>query len=191
MILQDCTSKGIILRNQEDYYRVYSGYSEEDHRVNFEKFYKTRSYLLENYSDFWFRQNRLYDGSRELLNELSSNCRVFILSTKKSSFISEILTREKVEWPLERILLSSSSEKIPVIESYLEKDDTAVLIDDQSEYFKKHPRISFYLAEWGYVSDLKKSSVSADRVVSLSGFRDCAAPWLIRNCGAEAQTLPD
>ena len=191
MILQDCAAKKNIPKSQEDYNKLYLKYSEEEHKNNFEKFYKSRSFLLENYPDFWFLQNKLYDGIKGVLTELRSASAVFILSTKKSSFINEILKREKIEWPEERILSSVSGEKIPVIESLLKDGDTAVLIEDQAEYFKKHPKISFVLAEWGYVSDLEKASEKADRVISLDDFRDFVSPWIIRNYEEADRILPD
>lgn len=190
MILQDCADKKIILNSQEDYNRIYSRYSEKDHQKNYKRLYKSRRFLLENYRDFWFRQNRLYAGTSSLLAELSANPAVFILSTKKSSFIGEILAREKIEWPYERVLYSLSGEKIQAIESYLNNGDTAVLIDDQAEYFARHPRISFFLAAWGYVSDLKEASEKADRVISLDEFGDCVSPWVIRNYEEEDRILP-
>ncbi|MBN1648091.1 MAG: hypothetical protein JW874_08665 [Spirochaetales bacterium] len=168
ILLQHCLIKNINIQNQDHYNRIHGSISSLRQRSNHRRFYRARTFLLRNCRDFWLNQNRLYPGMRDRLEALAEKQHVYILSTKKSAFILEILGREGISWPAERVLYSSGSEKIPVIESFLTaSDDRAILLDDQSEYFTGHERISFFLACWGYVADQEAARTAADRIVTL------------------------
>ena len=179
MILQDCVARNVELKKQADFNREHGSLSNEEHRIFNEEFYKARTFLLENYPDFWYGQNRLYPGVRDVLSKLCKNPNVYILSTKKSAFILKLLARNGLDWNEERALYAARSSKIEMIEVLLDKHgcDKAVLLEDQSEYFRDHPNISFYLALWGYVADKDSACAKADKCLSLDDLECELKPW--------------
>ena len=181
MILQNCIKKGIVLSKQSDFDVEYEGLSKRKHKQQYKQFYKARNYLFNSYPDFWFKQNSLYKGWHHLLPLLKNNTSVYILSTKKSEFILEILRREGIKWPADRVLYSRSSEKIKIIEEYLSESETkcnAVLVEDQSEYFTAHQNITFALASWGYITDSCSASQKADHVLKLEELKTFFLKWI-------------
>ncbi len=119
-------------------------------------FYKARESILKDDRDFWLSLNPLFPGMKGLLEGISGNPRVFILSTKRPEFISEILGHCGVDWPTERTLYPAPRTKREVIEEILgaEGGNSAVFVDDQLDHLSlaaENPAIRGYLASWGYV----------------------------------------
>ncbi|MEY2865886.1 MAG: hypothetical protein RLZZ83_1129, partial [Pseudomonadota bacterium] len=112
-------------------------------------FYETRSLLLEQHKDFWLSLNPFYEGLIPLLHPLGEN--VFIISTKKKSFLLEILKHSKINFKEENVFCSE--EKYDLMHSLLNNQEVGQVyfIDDQSSHFKQDALIKGYLALWGYI----------------------------------------
>jgi len=155
VLLQWCVDHGRVLQSQEDFDAVLRELGEKLISEFHSRFYEVRAYLLEHEREFWLSLNILYDGVGEVMKSLENDSRVYILSTKRSSFIAEILASKGIDWPLSRIIDSGREKKVDIILSVLEQRNvsTAAFIDDQVDYFAGAPedRITCYLASWGYV----------------------------------------
>ena len=128
-------------------------------------FYEARDFFLADYRNFWLNLNVIFPPLLGPLRKIAENPGVYVLSTKKPSFIDEIVKYNFVEWPFERILEARGRSKEDIINDVIDSAgySKAVFIDDQIDHlrFRKESRISCYLAEWGYVSEegLKDFSV--------------------------------
>lgn len=122
-----------------------------------ELIYSARSRYLETDREYWLKLNRLYPHIKENLPVWTSSPFFYILSTRRSEYIVEILKHNKVKMPPKRILYTHGREKHTIIAGLLEKkkDCNAVLIDDQIDHLlvRRDPRIEVYLADWGYIKE--------------------------------------
>ncbi len=151
LLLQRCIDTGVRLSTQAAFdaeaLLVGEDGMDEFHR----QFYDVRRQLLENDRSYWLRLNRIYPGVLEPLKAVAPEA--WILTTKEAGFAHEILTSKGIDWNLDKIICSGKERKVRIIERILSKNETAVFIDDQIDHFSApvDPRISCYLAAWGYV----------------------------------------
>jgi hypothetical protein len=135
------------------------------------RLYRIRDDLLANRRSEWLSWNPLYPGMVEALNVQSDNPAVWILSTKKASFIAEILKNHGVFWPEARTVYTGTSRKLDLIPN-IAPDSPSVLIDDQIDHLDfSHPTCRCYLALWGYASPeatlVARETVSLDQALDL------------------------
>jgi hypothetical protein len=151
MLIQRCIDAEHRISTQEEFDAqaeiVGEGGMDEFHR----QFYSARSRLLETDRAYWLKLNRIYPGVSQALKAVTAQA--WILTTKEASFAHEIITSKGFDWGLDRIICSGKERKVEIIEKILGENDTAVFIDDQIDHFSDpvDPRISCYLAGWGYV----------------------------------------
>jgi phosphoglycolate phosphatase-like HAD superfamily hydrolase len=123
-----------------------------------ELFYRGRMMLLRKDRDAWMSMNRIYPPARTAL-ESAVGKPLFILSTKRPEFIQEILSHAGMQVPGDRILHSGDDRKLPIVERVRSEGDfeRAVFVDDQVDHLLDNPfpRVSVYLASWGYVASEK------------------------------------
>ncbi len=154
VVIQYCIDEGIGLESQNDFDNVLSALGERTLDSFHRRFYDSRTRLLENDRDYWLSLNRLYPGIREFLGRARD--RSVIVTTKEVYFVLEILSHHGVEWSEERAICSEKRVKLEVIREYLEgsEHNSACFIDDQIDHLtgSRDPRISVYLARWGYVT---------------------------------------
>ena len=116
------------------------------------RLYLVRDALLEFHRRQWLGWNPLYPGMADALARAAADDHVFIVSTKKASFIAEILAFNHVAWPATRILYSGSERKMAIIEG-VAGSDRSMLVDDQVDHLDfSHPSCESRLALWGYVT---------------------------------------
>jgi phosphoglycolate phosphatase-like HAD superfamily hydrolase len=156
IVLVDIVARGISIKNQEDFDRELFSNPPERLDLFRDLFYQTRKELIEKDFSHWMKLNPLYSGVKEPLEEVSSDSRVFILSTKVSDLIHKILQYYGVEWPEERILYPGKASKKELIQSVLNNSGAmqATLLDDQLDHLlvaREDQRIVPVLAAWGYV----------------------------------------
>ena len=151
LLLQHCIAKGIHLSNQDEFDAQVEIIGDAGIDEFHSQFYSIRSNLLENDRAYWLKLNTIYPGVRQPLKSLAPHA--WILTTKEVSFAHEIISSKGFEWALDRIICSGKERKVEIIEQILGENDTAVFIDDQIDHFTGSidPRISCYLAAWGYV----------------------------------------
>jgi phosphoglycolate phosphatase-like HAD superfamily hydrolase len=155
VLLQRAMDEGVSLSSQRDFDDYQNALGEKVMGEYREAFYNARSKLLENHRKYWVSLNPLFEEFPPLLKKIAGSYRYIIISTKKSSFIKEILNANSIEWPLDRIVDSEKKRKLSIVENYLNQlsADKAFFVDDQIDHLKGNndPRIEPLLADWGYV----------------------------------------
>jgi hypothetical protein len=84
------------------------------------RFYAERASLLEQEREYWLSLNVLYEGVGEAMRGFTDDERYYILSTKQSAFIAEILASKGIRWPIDRIIDSGKEKKTDIILSVLD-----------------------------------------------------------------------
>jgi len=92
------------------------------------------------------------------LRSASGSPGLYILSTKRSDFISAILGNNGIHLDRSRVLYTDGREKLLLISELLDRTGAqrAVFVDDQVDHFTSpsaspFPRIECRLATWGYI----------------------------------------
>lgn len=163
LLLQDCIARGIPLTCQEDFDRQERSRGKDGMDTYHEVFYRAREELLSKDRQYWLGLNSLYPGIRKALESLRGTA--FIISTKKSSFVCEILASQGLDWEQSLILYSGTKRKADMITSAARDAGygRACFVDDQIDhlYGLAASSIDGYLASWGYV---KKEWLSQSEV---------------------------
>jgi len=170
LLLQRCIDLGIHLSNQDDFDRQVEIVGEKGMDEFHRQFYAIRTELLKKDKAFWLKLNRFFPEVKQPLHSLTAPA--WILTTKEASFAHEIIISQGFDWSLDKIICSGKERKVEIIENIIEKDQSAVFIDDQIDHFtgRVDPRISCYLASWGYVKpEWLKEDVE---VLTLEGFAE-------------------
>ena len=134
----------------EDFDAVHSELGTEKMEIFHESFTKY-AHTSENEHEYWLSLNTLYSGIEGTVKALSADHCCYILSTKRSSFIAEILESKSICWPESRIIDSGNRRKVDIITELLDSlgAEKAVFVEDQVDYFKgAAERVSCYLASW-------------------------------------------
>jgi phosphoglycolate phosphatase-like HAD superfamily hydrolase len=122
-----------------------------------ELFYAARSELLREQRGYWLALNRLYPHILPRLPAWLASPRLYILSTKRSPYIREILQHHGMSVDPARTLTCRARQKRTTILSVLDSRgaERGLFVDDQLDHLLPHPgedgRIAGYLAAWGYV----------------------------------------
>ena len=152
VVLHRLLARGREPGSQAEFDRVLAGLGAAELSNIKRRLYLVRDALLEYHRRLWLGWNPLYPGMAEALARVAGNGRVFIISTKRASFIEEILAFNDVGWPVSRILYSGAERKMAIVES-VTGSDRSMLIDDQIDHLVfGHPNCESRLALWGYVS---------------------------------------
>lgn len=170
LLLQRCIDLSIHLTTQDEFDEQVEVVGERGMDEFHRQFYAVRSELLKSDKSYWLKLNRFFPGVEQPLRSLTAEA--WILTTKEASFAHEIITSQGFDWSLDKIICSGKERKVEIIEKIIERDDTAVFIDDQIDHFNGEvdPRISCYLASWGYVRpDWLEENVE---VLNLHGFAE-------------------
>lgn len=137
--------------------------------------YEVRDRMLEHHRALWLSWNPLYPGIASALATQADNPAVWVLSTKKAEFITEILAHHRVEWPVARTLYTGPRGKLAIIEE-LSGTAGSVLIDDQADHLDfAHGSCRCFLALWGYVAPeaVRRAGETLsldDALATISGF---------------------
>ena len=139
------------------------------------RIYAVRDDLLANHRQTWLGWNPLFAGVGAMLRQLGCG-NVWILSTKKASFIAGILVHHGVDWPVDRIVCSGDRKKLDWIAD-IAHGAPSVLLDDQIDHLDfQHASCRCLLARWGYVLPGENAqSVPGVDLPELPGF---LRPWL-------------
>ncbi len=151
LLLQQCIDKRIRLSNQTDFDAQEDKVGEAGMDAFHEKFYGARRGLLEKDRNYWLSLNCIYEGIYKILTRVQQSA--WILTTKEVPFVVEILRFNGLEWNSGKIICSGKESKAGFIEDIIGEDGKAIFVDDQIDHFSEdmNPRISCYLASWGYV----------------------------------------
>jgi len=159
VLLQELIDTGARVCCQEDFDAHLQLKGEQTMRHYKELFYQARAELLRTDKPYWIGLNRIYPFLLPHLRSWAASPCLRILSTKKASFILEILAANGVLIDAERVLHCDAQGKSDAIaEALRERPDRRVLwIDDQVDHLRAHHEqlrdaaVSRCLAAWGFV----------------------------------------
>jgi phosphoglycolate phosphatase-like HAD superfamily hydrolase len=167
MIIQEILDKGQTVNRQSEFDAIARAAGEEKLMLFHELFYTTRTEILQKDRTSWLTMNRIYPHISEALSRFAANAPVYILSTKKTEFIAEILTAKNILFPRERIFNSGSERKLDIVATIGREGGFGEMtfVDDQIDHLlceeatppevnrTGSPRLRPFLATWGYVKD--------------------------------------
>jgi phosphoglycolate phosphatase-like HAD superfamily hydrolase len=120
-----------------------------------ELFYQARADFLRKDRAGWLALNRVYPHVARAFSRLLSSAPLYILSTKKPAFISEILSAQSITVDPRRIIWSDAEPKLITVDRLRSASGAhkALFIEDQVDAIvgNTDPQISVFLATWGYV----------------------------------------
>ncbi|MBN1835759.1 MAG: HAD family hydrolase [Spirochaetales bacterium] len=157
MICQEILYKGLAVDSQADFDALAADKGAAEMARLRDRFYAARGALLRRDRAYWMRLNSLYPEMAAHLPQWAGHPGLFILSTKRSEFIAEILASAGIGFPLERILHADKSGKGRRLHQVLNRwnPSSALLVDDQIDHLlairQTSDRVALYLAAWGYV----------------------------------------
>lgn len=178
MLLQYCIENGILLSSQDDFERQLQSKTDQQLRQWRTVLYRTRATLIDQRLPDYLGFHTFYQHVRDVLQALSYNPRVFILSTKKEHLISLLLSGIGITWARERILMSHTHSKIHMVnDARRDHAERVAFIDDHLPHILsieqgKERGIDCYLADWGYTlpdwrSDRAYAHLNAQSFVEL------------------------
>jgi phosphoglycolate phosphatase-like HAD superfamily hydrolase len=154
LLIHDMIRRGLRVSDQETFDADIARVGKTAMKEYEQLFYQVRDDFLANDREFWLDLNPLFPGMKEILSKAIGISGFYILSTKKTLFIKEILLHHGIDWNIERILYTGERSKRAIMESFMKKGDKAVFVDDQLDHLltaRPNPDIDGYLASWGYV----------------------------------------
>jgi phosphoglycolate phosphatase-like HAD superfamily hydrolase len=156
LLIQELMDNNIDVLSQADFDACLDGAISSGRAETYSRLFDAaRRFLLETYAASWVRLNPLYAHVRPRLQSWCASPRFFILSTKQPSYIVKILEANNIRMDGDRILQSPARGKLEMIRLRLQsgRPRRAVLVDDQLDHLlgNHEPRITPYLASWGYV----------------------------------------
>ena len=149
-----------------------------------EVFYAARRDLLSSQRDYWIDLNKLYSHVLPCLAEWAPSPYLYILSTKRTHYIVEILTAKGVDIDPSRVLSCQAKEKNATILRTLEERGIgrALFVDDQIDHLisggGRDPRIVACLASWGYVQASWLEQPGGIEVLRPERFAERIGSWL-------------
>lgn len=157
LLIQEIIDKKFPISSQRDF----DIYSEKKGKTLLKRykelFYTARLKYLREDRDYWLSLNRLYPHIEKKLSSWAASPCFYILSTKKSEYILEILLSNHIDMPPGRVLCSNRTGKTGIITRELNRVRSlkAVFIDDQIDHLLsvKDHRIEPLLASWGYIQN--------------------------------------
>ena len=176
LVIQDIIANNMDIKNQKQFDRLLTLRGEKVLQNYKDVFYQARTEIFTNHNKLWLSLNTLYPHMHEVVAKSTSGDNVYILSMKKSEFISQILQAHNLKFSPTRIIYAGQEEKLSIISRMLElkKKQYAILIDDQISHFVPNPdsRIKTFLADWGYIKQawLKQKNIeiiSANQMAEL------------------------
>ncbi len=157
LLLQELIDKKVRITSQTDFDTQIEKTGTSQMSYFRELFYAARSEYLNTDRDYWMSLNRLYPHIQRKLPLWADSPCFYIISTKKSEYILEILKCRHIEICSERVLYCKNQSKQNLISNLLDKHkvNKAVFIDDQIDHLLASAdtdlRIEGFLASWGYV----------------------------------------
>jgi phosphoglycolate phosphatase-like HAD superfamily hydrolase len=156
-LIQELLANGVTVENQAgfDAASKANGTGKMQHFRRL--YYQARTTLLEEHREQWLSMNRIYPHMVRVLNLLLPSAPFFILSTKKTAFITEVLDSAGISMPVQRILFTEHEPKLVTVERLRAEGGfpEAYFVEDQidSIRYNTNPLIKVRLAAWGYVRE--------------------------------------
>jgi hypothetical protein len=115
-----------------------------------------REELVSQNLGYWLSLHHAYPGLRESLQIAAASGRVWVVSTKHSGCIRQILSNEGVVIPDDHVGMPVRGTKVQLIEAIMKRESitSALFVDDQIDHLRYDGplRIRCKLAVWGHAS---------------------------------------
>jgi len=174
MVIQELLAADIRINNQLDFDRQLEAAGKQKLELYKTLFYKARTYYLKEQPEYWFSLNTIYGHLKSKLIALCASPFFYILSTKKTDFIAEILKNYGIAMSRERIIYSAAQHKLSLISAILDRENIgrALLLDDQIEHLSgnRDPRIRTFLCLWGYTKEECSMGIKDVEPLTAEGF---------------------
>jgi phosphoglycolate phosphatase-like HAD superfamily hydrolase len=186
MLIHELIAGKIPIDSQQDFDDRLAERSEGRLNRYRESFYAARRAILANDREYWIGLNKLYPHVAQCLIDWASSSSLYILSTKRTEFIVEILTAKGIPLDQSRVLSCEAREKKDTILRTLASlgRERALFVDDQIDHLASNsardPRITGCLASWGYVQQQWLEDPAGVEVLYPNQFADRVRPWLER-----------
>jgi phosphoglycolate phosphatase-like HAD superfamily hydrolase len=184
ILIHELIAAGTTIRTQKDFDTQLAQRGKRRIARYKECFYRARGDLLARERTYWISLNKLYPHVVPSLRGWASHPAFYILSTKRASFIVEILTAKGISVEPERVLSCEAKEKKNTILATLEARGAgrALFIDDQIDHLapesSRDPRIVGCLATWGYVQQQWLRDPLGVELLYPNRLAGCVQPWL-------------
>jgi len=155
VLIQELIDHRVAVRTQEDFDAQIKRVGTRNMELYKRLFYEAREGLIERNRDYWLSLNELYTHMRDPLRDNAGNGKLYIVSTKRSDFILEILRANGIPFPSERVLYAGPKGKADLVAEILRRESIAraFFVDDQIDHLTggQEADIVPCLAAWGYV----------------------------------------
>jgi len=186
VLLQELIEAGIAIRSQQDFDAQLERKGAQAMQRYKEVFYRARGELLQTDRPYWLGLNRIYPFLRPHLRGWAASPCLRILSTKKASFIIEILAANGVLIDAGRVLHCDARGKLHAIveDARQARSREALWVDDQLDHLRARgePRpglqIRRCLASWGYVRKEWLEQGLGPEVLDPAGLPGLLRSWL-------------
>ena len=180
VLIQGLIAEGVRIDSQQEFDRRLAGVGPQGMESYKDIFYQARAEILAEDRSWWLSLNRVYPHVLPVLRLLADLPAVYVMSTKKSAFIVEILAAAGVSIPVERVIYSGSERKVLLVAAELDRlgASEAVLLDDQIDHLVGviDPRVRVRLALWGYIQpEWRQAPVPQ---LDVEGWEEFAAQWI-------------
>ncbi len=178
ILIQEMLDKKVLIKSQQDFDSHISAAGAKQMKRFKELFYKAREELVERDRGYWLSLNPIYPHMEGTLRRLAGRKELHIVSTKRASFIAEILTSRGIAFPLGQIHYASNIEKIDIVETLLVESglERSVFVDDQIDHLRREGMssgIDSKLAAWGYVKpEWLATKLPGVEVLSVKGMNE-------------------
>jgi phosphoglycolate phosphatase-like HAD superfamily hydrolase len=167
-LIQDLLARGITVEDQAGFDQAARAAGTETMKLYRSLYYQARTSLLEQHREEWLAMNRIFPHMVSAFSLLLPAAPFFILSTKKTSFITEVLDAAGIPVPVERILFTEHEPKLITVERLRREGGfaEAYFVEDQIDAIRSNtnPLIHVRLAAWGYV---RKEWLAEPRTVTV------------------------
>ncbi len=184
IILLEAIREGIPLEHQDDFDALHARFTEKKLTEFGKAFLDCRKGLFDEDREGWLDMNPLFPEVEETVRRCADAFRARILSTKPVDYIRMILEHWGVQWDEARITYTPGKRKTAYITDFLDaragKDKgSAAFVEDQYANLRAgdDPRITGYLAEWGYIQEACRDNPEGLRVIGPDDFARLAADY--------------
>jgi phosphoglycolate phosphatase-like HAD superfamily hydrolase len=157
VLIQQLITRGASPRSQAEFDREWERLGAPARQQFKELYYRARTALFERDPDAWLAMNRIFAHVPAALAALSPRVPLYILSTKKTQFVSATLRANDLSVAEGRVLYSEEEPKLTTVERLMRELPAreAVFVEDQVDALRanRNPRLHTYLATWGYVQE--------------------------------------
>lgn len=184
IILLDAVREEISLESQDDFDALHAQFSPDELERFHEAFIEGRKMFLEEDREGWLEMNPLFPEVEETIRRCAGAESARILSTKPVDDIRLILDHWGVRWVESRIIYTPGKRKMAYIRDFLDTQagndkGSASFVEDQYANLRTgdDPRISGYLAEWGYIQEAWRNNPEGFRMIDPAGFARLVADF--------------